>query len=250
MINNDRLVKEMWKAFSEKKPSQFFSVLRDVNALEKIFPEVNVLVGQTQPEKWHGEGDAFIHTLMVMDEASERTNDPEYVFYALCHDLGKGLTPKNLLPHHKGHEYAGVPVTENLCNRLNLQKFKNTAMMITKYHMHVHKAFDLNPKTFVNVFEDIKSIDIIKKLTIVSECDHYGRLIYNKKPDNKYHEKDYFNNVMFEIASVKVSNFMTNDEIQNTQGLKIRERLRNERIKTAKKVISELKKSYSQNSLV
>ena len=121
-LTAERVWLETQKAFATDTPHIYFQVLREVGALKVLFPEVEALFGVPQPEKHHPEIDSGVHTLMVLEQAkklADRANDPESVlFAALCHDLGKALTPKDILPHHYGHEQKGIAPTEQLANRL------------------------------------------------------------------------------------------------------------------------------------
>ena len=61
------------------------------------------LFGKPQPEKYHPEIDSGVHTLMVLAQAKQLAKQAEnptaLLFAALCHDLGKSLTPEEILPH-------------------------------------------------------------------------------------------------------------------------------------------------------
>ena len=76
-----------------EKPSTFFDTLS--NEERAVFREVYDLIGVMQPEKYHPEGDAFVHTMMVLDEAAqvkEQAIRPfDFMLAALTHDLGKKI---------------------------------------------------------------------------------------------------------------------------------------------------------------
>lgn len=61
-----------------------------------LFPEIERLFGVPAPEKWHPEIDTGIHTLMTLAIAAQLSPEVDIRFAALCHDLGKGLTPKSI----------------------------------------------------------------------------------------------------------------------------------------------------------
>ena len=79
---SERVWQEMHKALQMPAPWKFFEVLREANALPIIFPEIEALFGVPQPEKWHPEIDAGIHTLMVLEQACRLSNDPIVRFAA------------------------------------------------------------------------------------------------------------------------------------------------------------------------
>lgn len=187
ILQKNRVYVELWKALSEEKPSRFFTTLRDTNLLEPLFPEVFALIGQTQPEKWHAEGDAFDHTMLVMDKTAENGFDSDHVFFALCHDLGKGLTPKHLLPKHYGHELAGVPVVRNLCARLGIAgSTLHQALVVTQYHMHVHKIHEMKPTTIVRTFSSYRHNELIV-LADMAYMDSLGKISLEDKGEYTNH---------------------------------------------------------------
>ena len=96
----ERLFNELDKALQANKPSLFFLALREANLLDITYPQIHALIGQSQPAQYHPEGDAFNHTMDIVDRVSERNLRVEVRFAALAHDLGKGLTPQEELPTH------------------------------------------------------------------------------------------------------------------------------------------------------
>lgn len=99
-LSKERVFVEFKKALASQKPSIFFEVLKKANILNVHFEEIANLIGQIQPEKYHPEGDSYKHTLIVVDHSSEVTKDLAIRFSCLVHDLGKGVTKKEMLPHH------------------------------------------------------------------------------------------------------------------------------------------------------
>jgi tRNA nucleotidyltransferase (CCA-adding enzyme) len=133
-----------------------------------------------ESHRWHPEGDAYEHTMLVLTQAVEFGYDLETRFAALVHDFGKAATPRSALPKHYGHEMTGVPITESFANRLTVpSKMRDRAMKTTRYHMHMHKLDTLNSRTFVKMFEDMGAFNdpaVVDLLVRVGECDERGRL--------------------------------------------------------------------------
>ena len=98
----ERVWQELSKALMEDKPSLFFTSLRESGALKVLFPDIDRLFGVPQVPKWHPEIDTGIHVMMVLDQAARLSNDLDVRFASLCHDLGKGTTPADILPSHHG----------------------------------------------------------------------------------------------------------------------------------------------------
>ena len=118
-LSKERVFVEFSKALETDKPSIFFKTLKQADLLEIHFKEIADLIGVEQPIQYHPEGDAYNHTMLVLDMASELTKNfetnrkLEIRFSALVHDLGKGLTPKEEYPHHYGHENRGAEIVSN-----------------------------------------------------------------------------------------------------------------------------------------
>ena len=94
------------------------SLLGHIWDIEVHFKEIYDLIGALQPLEHHSEGDSFNHTMLVVDKVAELTDNIEWWFCALVHDLGKGLTPKKEYPHHYGHEIRGIEAVTAFGNRI------------------------------------------------------------------------------------------------------------------------------------
>ena len=119
-LSAERVFDEFRKALSTDKPSTFFEVLKKAEVLDVHFKEIYDLIGSIQPEKYHPEGDSFAHTMMVVDKSAQITDNLEIRFSCLVHDLGKGITPKEMLPHHYGHDKKGVSLVACFGKRLKM----------------------------------------------------------------------------------------------------------------------------------
>ncbi|MEG9488586.1 multifunctional CCA addition/repair protein [Mannheimia indoligenes] len=183
-LTAERIWLETEKAFAEAPPQVYFEVLRQVGALKVLFPEVDKLFGVPQPPQHHPEIDSGIHTLMVLEQAKRFAKNAEnptaLLFSALCHDLGKGLTSSDILPHHYGHEIKGIQPTRNLANRLRIPtEVKDFALLVTEYHTHCHKMAELRPETVIKLFN---ALDVWRKpkrffdFLLACEADAKGRL--------------------------------------------------------------------------
>ena len=125
-------------------------------------------------------GDALEHTLLVLTQAAEMGYDLETRFTCLVHDIGKGITPRSELPKHYGHDVKGVVLVRDFANRLTVPaKMRDRAMKVTRYHMAGHRLDQMNPKTFVKMFDDMGALndpEVINLLFLVCICDERGRL--------------------------------------------------------------------------
>lgn len=188
----ERVWTETEKALSEKTPSVFFETLRIGSALKRIFPEVDAMFGVPQPEQYHPEIDTGLHSTLVLQRASELTEDKEVRFAALLHDLGKATTPPDELPRHIGHEERGVDLVKRLCERVRCpNSYKDIAMFAARYHSNIHRSEELQPKTLLKMFNSIDAIrrpERIEKLLNICIADARGRPGFE---DLEYKGKDY-----------------------------------------------------------
>jgi tRNA nucleotidyltransferase (CCA-adding enzyme) len=111
-----------------RRPSLGWWAARTLGITEKLWPEIHALIDCPQDAAWHPEGDVWIHSGMVMDEARKLIDDLPYpkqvavMLGALCHDFGKPPTTKFEDGHirSRGHEEAGIAPTAAFLDRLNL----------------------------------------------------------------------------------------------------------------------------------
>ena len=180
----ERVWQEMQAALGAKNPRAFFTTLMDCSAQARILPELDALFGVPQKAKWHPEIDSGIHTLMVLEQSATMSSSVDVRFAALCHDLGKASTPKDILPSHHGHEKRGADISKTLCSRLRVpKKTTELAVLSARYHTHCHRIRDLNASTLVKL---LQSLDVVRKperfehFLLVCEADARGRLGYEK----------------------------------------------------------------------
>lgn len=113
---------------SARRPSIGFIMAMDLGVVGKLFPELKALDGCAQEPDWHPEGDVWVHTLQVIDEARSRIDDlPRaqriaVMLGAVCHDFGKPATTAVIDGRIRSmdHEEQGVPPTLAFLDRLNV----------------------------------------------------------------------------------------------------------------------------------
>ena len=118
----ERVWVELRDAMASARPGVFITSLRTCGALAALLPEVDALFGVPQPERHHPEVDTGEHLLLCLDVAATMSCPAETTFAVLLHDLGKGVTPANRLPRHVGHEHAGLPLVDTVCQRYRVPK--------------------------------------------------------------------------------------------------------------------------------
>ncbi|MBD3879152.1 MAG: HD domain-containing protein [Quinella sp. 1Q5] len=132
----ERIFDELETALKTDKPSIFFRSLERADLLEMTFPELARLRGKVQPMFYHPEGDAYEHTLKIVDDVAKVNPKPVVRFAALMHDIGKGTTPEEMLPHHYRHERRGLEVLSQMNQRMTLpNEWKKFAALVIREHM-------------------------------------------------------------------------------------------------------------------
>jgi tRNA nucleotidyltransferase (CCA-adding enzyme) len=188
----ERVWQEMHKALNERNPEEFINVLKDCGALERILPELNILFGIPQPEIYHPEIDTGIHTIMVLQQACQLSSDAKVRFAALCHDLGKGVTPTENWPSHRGHEQLGVDIIKKLCRRLKIpNEFRDLAIITSNHHLNIHRAFDLKPETVLKKLEQLDAFrreQRFENFLLACLADVRGRTGFEQR---KYPQADF-----------------------------------------------------------
>ena len=161
-----------------RRPSLGLNWLKELGAVEKMFPEIRSLIGVPQDPEWHPEGDVFIHTLLVVDRAREMIDELPYarqvtvMLAALAHDFGKPPTTQFLEGRwrSRGHEEAGVEPTTRFLDRLNV---------------HTIDGYDVRPQVVALVREHLKPGEFYKKRDEVGE-GAFRRLARRCEPDLLY----------------------------------------------------------------
>ena len=160
-LTPERVWQETAKALSEQTPQAYFQLLHDTGALATLMPELAALWGVPQPEQWHPEIDTGVHMLMVLQQAALLSPRLDIRFAALVHDLGKGVTKPELWPSHHGHEHTGLPLINQLCDRLRVPNdCRELALLVCEYHQLVHRARELKSSTVLKLFN---AIDVWRK---------------------------------------------------------------------------------------
>ncbi len=229
----ERVWQELARGLMEKTPSHFFTTLRECGALARILPEVDALFGVPQPEKHHPEIDCGIHTMLVLDDTAHHDYVLEVRFAALTHDLGKGNTPKDILPHHSGHEARGVELLHVLCEHLRVPgECRDLGLLAARYHGDVHRARELRPDTIVRL---LQSCDAWRRpqrfahLLQVCACDAHGRTGHK---NDVYPQADYLLRALQAAQAVNAGEIAQQCEDKNL----IAERVRLARVAAVEQV--------------
>lgn len=234
----ERVWVELEKTLGEQSPWVFFQVLRDCNALVCLFPEIDRLFGVPQPARYHPEIDTGIHTLMVLEQAAKLSKKPVVRFAALTHDLGKGLTPSENWPSHRGHEKIGIEALEALCDRLKAPKaYRKLAEKVMRFHTHCHRAMELKPATLVDTLYQLDTLrqpESLEDFLLACKADMQGRTGFE---DRLYPQEKYFQDAQKAVNAITVDDIKT----PNLKGKEIGQELRILRIDSVRKLLQNLR---------
>jgi tRNA nucleotidyltransferase (CCA-adding enzyme) len=177
---SERVWQELSKGLMETKPSRMFEVLLECGALQKILPELAILWGVPQPEKHHPEVDTGIHVMMAIDYAARQAFSLPVRYAVLMHDLGKGTTPKEMLPRHIGHDERSAKLVKKVSDRLRVPNdCKELANIVAKFHIKAHQVPVMKANTLLKFLLDLDAVrqyDRFEAFLKACEADARGRL--------------------------------------------------------------------------
>ena len=176
----ERVWQEIAKGLMEQRPSRMFEVLRDCGALARLLPELDKLWGVPQRAEYHPEIDTGVHVMMVLDMSAQLGCSLPVRYACLCHDLGKGTTPVDILPRHIGHEDRSVRLLQEVSARLRVPtECRQLAEVVAREHGNIHRSADFGAAAVVRL---LQRCDAFRKpqrfdqVLIACECDARGRL--------------------------------------------------------------------------
>ncbi len=184
-LSGERMFGELEKLLLKgRRPSAGFEFLRRTGLL-RFFPEVQALVGVPQDPRWHPEGDVYVHTLMVIDEAAALRrgdrDDLALMFGALCHDFGKPATTRVETDRisSNAHDVVGVPLAEAFLKRLRAStRLTCQVAALVAHHLapaQFHRG-GAKPRAFRRLARKLNAADVGMELLLrVARADHMGR---------------------------------------------------------------------------
>lgn len=171
-----------------QNPSIGLKWLRDLGAIDQLFPEIKALAGVPQDPEWHPEGDVFVHTQLVIDRARALIDDLPYpkqvtvMLAALAHDFGKPATTEFVdgRLRSRGHEEAGVEPALSFLNRLNIftldgYDVRAQVVALVRDHLKPGEYFKKRAEVGDGAFRRLARKCELELLYFVAKADSLGR---------------------------------------------------------------------------
>jgi len=171
-----------------RRPSIGLALAMDLGVIGKLFPELHALSGCPQEPEWHPEGDVWVHTLQVVDEARTRIDDlprPQHIAVmlgALAHDLGKPPTTAFIDGRIRSmnHEELGVAPATAFLDQLNIHTIdgydvRKQVLGITAQHLKPGAWYKVRDEVGDGAFRRLAQKVDLELLARVAKSDCQGR---------------------------------------------------------------------------
>ena len=142
IVSQERITEELNKIMMASKPSKGWILLFETGLLEIIFPQLYALQG-IEYKAGIGHKDNFLHSIQVLDNIAQKSNNLWLRWAALLHDIGKPKTKKfdgSTWTFH-GHEIVSAKMVPEIFRQLKLpldNKMKFVQKIISLHHRPMH----------------------------------------------------------------------------------------------------------------
>ena len=176
IVSSERIMEELEKIMDLGKLNKAIKLMSASGLLKYVLPEIEDLKGTKQNPKWHSEGDAYRHTLMVLKEAPPGV---EGQMAALLHDVGKPSTTNLIEGEIKshGHEEVGAEIAEAIMKRLKFDnKTTNKVKTMVKNHMRPHHLGRSTGSKAIRKFIRDVGDDMVDSILDLARADEIGKI--------------------------------------------------------------------------
>ena len=177
-LTPERIWKEIEKALQTEHFEIFIKTAKECGALKVILPEVDELWNIPEKLQYHPEGNTGEHTMLAMKNAE--LSSPKVKFALLLHDIGKILTPEDILPAHHEHDKRGLEIIEKICRRLQTpNNYRRTALCACNCHMKFALLPQMKPGKILDFVKEIshnfRDAGMMDDIIEVCRCDMSGK---------------------------------------------------------------------------
>jgi len=211
IVSQERITDELNKILLAKKPSIGLDLLSKSGLMQLIFPQMMALHGAEYVDGL-GHKDNFYHTLQVVDNISENTNDLWLRWAAVLHDIAKPVTKRFEVGHgftFHGHEVVGARMVPKIFTKLKLPLNEKMRLVQKLVELHL-RPISLTKENITDsairrllfdAGEDIESLMLLCNADITSK--------------NKQKVKRFMQN--FELVKLRLKEVEEKDHIRNWQ---------------------------------
>ena len=184
----ERIWGEIEKLLLATRPSIGLALAMELGVIRALFPELQALEGCPQEPEWHPEGDVWVHTLQVVDQARRRIDDldrPQQIAVmlgAVCHDLGKPATTAVIDGRIRSmdHEEQGVAPAVAFLDRLNINSLdgynvRQQVVGLVAQHLKPGAWFKVRDEVGDGAFRRLAHKVDLELLARVAKADCLGR---------------------------------------------------------------------------
>ena len=172
-----------------QRPSIGFAVALELGVIDQLFPELKALVGCEQEPEWHPEGDVWVHTLQVIDQARQRIDDLDradqliVMLGAVTHDFGKPATTAFIDGRIRSinHEEEGVAPASAFLDRLNIHSIdgkdvRGQVLGLVAHHLKPGMLYKVREQLTDGAFRRLSQKANLELLARVAKSDCLGRV--------------------------------------------------------------------------
>ena len=182
----ERVWQELSRGLMEARPDRMFDVLRGCGALARLLPEVDRLWGVPQPPEHHPEVDTGLHLMLVLQQAAHLGAPLPARYALLCHDLGKGTTPREQWPRHLGHEGRSERLAARVSERWKVpNECRELAAVVAREHGNIHRSGEFGAAALLRLLERCDALRRPQRFLdalLACECDARGRTGLEDRP--------------------------------------------------------------------